>query len=144
MSTQTTLCPPRACLQLSDKTFTYSITRGAILDVSLTGRLLGISPARCRGCAACKCALLVLCGVHWGAARWPMLYPCWVDGLPQGGARFAMQPASLLTAPCCPANSGLSYSTDTAMNQSFYGNKASCTRLPRCRTLCARQLRDWE
>ena len=83
-----------------------------------------------------------LCGVDPGAARSPPLYHCWVGGLPQGGARFVMHSASVLTARAALPFSGLSYSTDTAMNQSFYGNKASCTRLPRCRKFGARKLRD--
>jgi lipid-binding SYLF domain-containing protein len=37
-------------LRLSDKTFTYSITKGAILDVSLTGSTLRLCSARAVGC----------------------------------------------------------------------------------------------
>lgn len=140
-------------MKLSDKTFAYSITKGAILDVSLTGE-------RCLLCArVCCCAarLCLLCRFVGLMTQRPgqqgTLYfiQCLTPASKRacacsfvcGLARPPLQPGSACrrlstesatpgaalhgvhshTAPPPCFSAGLNYATDPAMNKAFYGNR---------------------
>lgn len=138
-------------LRLSDKTFTYSITKGAILDVSLTGRLAGLAvgclawlvgggggcdplhhPGRQPGRVAdewalsqpASCAAGRPCGVHAQPSR--AAAARWrVSQLTRLRAAAARLAARRLPSPppASTTSTGLNYNTDSAMNKSFYGGQ---------------------
>ena len=57
-------------MKLSDKTFTYSITKGAILDVSLTGGWVAAMDAAAVAAAPLQLPVAAGCCLLDAAARW--------------------------------------------------------------------------
>ena len=118
---------------LSDKSFTYSITKGAILDVSLTGGCWVGGAGRWWGVPGWGCGVLgrwhgaVLGGRCSGQ---PAQAGCWrrapgaaVRCLATLERRNQQGTPSLPLLPWPAA--GLNYATDPAMNKSFYGGRVT-------------------